>query len=96
MNAPIPLWYWFKSAIEYATLVYLGIILVFVFLRKARKYDVVIPVAALVLVTAALFRLMAWGRTVVNTDRSLHYAAFMAGVLALVFVYEKIKDRYLR
>lgn len=94
MNQPIPLFPWFQSAIEYAIPVYLVIILACLFIKKIRRYDLIVHTGGILLIGASLFRLMAWGRTIVNTDRSMHYLVFMAGLLMLILLYEKIKKQY--
>ena len=81
MNEPIPLMSWFTSFIEYASLFYLVLIMLFIGLKKLRKYDVAIPVFAIILIGTSLFRLMAWGRNIVTEDRAFHYLTFILGVV---------------
>ncbi|MFA5107443.1 MAG: hypothetical protein WC497_03915 [Patescibacteria group bacterium] len=93
MNQPIPLFHWFQAALEYAIPVYLAVIIVCIFIKKARKYDIIVTLGAIILIGASLFRLMAWGRTIVNTDRSLHYLTLIVGLLLLTKLYEKAKSQ---
>lgn len=94
MYQPIPLFIWFQSAIEYSVIAYLVVIFACLFNKHARKRDIVVYVVAMILVSASLFRLMAWGRNIVSTDRSLHYLTFIVGLIMLLKLYEKAKSQY--
>lgn len=81
---------WFTSFLEYASIFYLILILFFVVVKKARRYDNAISVTAIVIIGCSVFRLAAWGRNIVTSDRALHYLTLIFGIVVMSYIYRII------